>query len=132
MPQNDENIRNPLNWVDAVLLGILSLPLIWILTFQGWQSSGFSHIAYTLAIYGSPPIVYSCLRILGWSKKRAVGLGIIVPFEVVLVGWYLLFRKPFLTLESDIGLIILLGGTMYYLLHRKGNEPKLEGRTIHI
>lgn len=132
MPQNDENTRNPLNWVDAVLSGILSLPLIWILTLQGWQSGGLSHIAYTLAIYGSSPIVYSSSRILGWSKKRAIGLGIIFPFEVVLVGWYLLFRKPFLSLESDIGLMVLLGGTIYYLLHKKGNEPRLEGQEIHI
>ena len=132
MPQNDENTRNPLSWVDAVLSGILSLPLIWVLTLQGWKLGGLSHIAYTLAIYGSPPIVYLGSKILNWSKKRAIGLGILVPFEVVLVGWYLLFGKPFFSFESDIGLIVLLCGAIYYLLHKKGDEPRLEGQEINI
>jgi hypothetical protein len=132
MLQNDENARNPLSWVDAVLSGLLSLPLIWILTLQGWQSGGLSHIAYALAIYGSPPIVYSSSRILDRSRKRAIGLGILVPFEVVFMGWYLLFGKPFISMESDIALIVLLGGAIYYLLYKKGNEPRIEGQEINI
>jgi len=130
--QKNGSVKNPLNWFDLVLSGVLCVPLVWVLTIPEWQSGEFLMIAYTLAIYGSPPVVYLLSRILGCSRKHAVSLGILVPVEVIFVGWNIVVGRPFIGLESDIGLIALLGVVIIGILLGRGEESKLEGQEIAI